>query len=88
VTTNYKPSGIMYHLIADLLEVLPDATYYKRQVSLSLPVINSSDAVSAVVAIALYGRHYHASRLHKEILSDMGCCYYTLHLRRPVFLSP
>lgn len=32
ITTNYKPSAIMYAFIADLLEVFPDATYYKRQV--------------------------------------------------------
>lgn len=35
LTTNYKPTAVMYAFIADLLEVLPDATYYKRQVFLA-----------------------------------------------------
>lgn len=33
LTTCYKPSGIMYKFLAEMLEVLPCATYYKRQVS-------------------------------------------------------
>ena len=32
LTTCYKPSGIMYKFLAEMLEVLPCATYYKRQV--------------------------------------------------------
>ncbi|KAL6769097.1 hypothetical protein ACKKBG_A17470 [Auxenochlorella protothecoides x Auxenochlorella symbiontica] len=31
ITTCFKPSGIMYKFIAELLEVFPNATYYKRQ---------------------------------------------------------
>lgn len=31
LTTCYKPSGIMYKFLAEMLEVLPCATYYKRQ---------------------------------------------------------
>ncbi len=31
ITTNYKPTATMYAFIADMLEVLPNATYYKRQ---------------------------------------------------------
>ena len=33
LTTCYKPSGIMYKFLAEMLEVLPCATYYKRQVN-------------------------------------------------------
>ena len=33
LTTCYKPSGIMYKFLSEMLEVLPCATYYKRQVS-------------------------------------------------------
>lgn len=33
LTTCYKPSGIMYKFLAEMLEVLPCATYYKRQVT-------------------------------------------------------
>ena len=32
ITTNYKPSAVMFALIADMLTVFPKATYYKRQV--------------------------------------------------------
>ncbi|PRW33197.1 Ribosome production factor 1 [Chlorella sorokiniana] len=31
ITTSYKVTGIMYKFISELLEVLPCATYYKRQ---------------------------------------------------------
>ena len=31
ITTCYKPSGVMYKFITDLLETLPTVTYYKRQ---------------------------------------------------------
>jgi ribosome production factor 1 len=31
ITTCFKPSAVMYRLVAELLEVLPAATYYKRQ---------------------------------------------------------
>ena len=31
LTTCYKPSGVMYRFLAEMLEVLPNATYYKRQ---------------------------------------------------------
>lgn len=31
LTTCYKPSGIMYKFLSEMLEVLPCATYYKRQ---------------------------------------------------------
>ena len=31
ITTCYKPSGIMYKFIAEMLETLPSVTYYKRQ---------------------------------------------------------
>lgn len=31
ITTSYKPSGIMYKFISEMLEVFPLATYYKRQ---------------------------------------------------------
>ena len=34
LTTCYAPSRLMYHFLADMLEVLPCATFYKRQVSL------------------------------------------------------
>lgn len=30
ITTCYKPTGIMYRFISELLEVLPNAVYYKR----------------------------------------------------------
>ena len=50
ITTNYKPSGIMYAFIADLLDVLPDATYYKRQVWICPPL--GSDALQALRASA------------------------------------
>lgn len=30
LTTNYRPSKVMYQFLADLLEVLPSALYYKR----------------------------------------------------------
>lgn len=33
LTTCYKPSRLMYHFLAEMLEVLPCATFYKRQVS-------------------------------------------------------
>ena len=33
LTTCYAPSRLMYHFLADMLEVLPCATFYKRQVS-------------------------------------------------------
>lgn len=36
LTTCYKPSGIMYKFLAEMLEVLPCATYYKRQVLLCI----------------------------------------------------
>ena len=36
LTTCYKPSGIMYKFLAEMLEVLPCATYYKRQVHTAL----------------------------------------------------
>ncbi len=32
LTTCYKPSKVMFELLADLLDVLPVAYYYKRQV--------------------------------------------------------
>ena len=32
LTTCYRPSRLMYHFLADMLEVLPCATFYKRQV--------------------------------------------------------
>ena len=31
ITTCYRPSGVMYKFIADLLDTLPTVTYYKRQ---------------------------------------------------------
>jgi ribosome production factor 1 len=31
LTTCYKPSGVMFKFIADMLETLPTVTYYKRQ---------------------------------------------------------
>lgn len=31
ITTSYKPSAIMYKFIGEMLETLPEATYYKRQ---------------------------------------------------------
>ena len=37
LTTCYAPSRLMYHFLADMLEVLPCATFYKRQVSLPAP---------------------------------------------------
>ena len=42
LTTNYKPSAIMYAFIADMLEVLPDATYYKRQVGCLMRPANAA----------------------------------------------
>ena len=35
LTTCYKPSKLMFELLAELLDVLPVAYYYKRQVSVS-----------------------------------------------------
>ena len=32
LTTCYKPSKLMFELLAELLDVLPVAYYYKRQV--------------------------------------------------------
>ena len=32
LTTNYKPSVVMFAFLADMLEVLPNAHFYKRQV--------------------------------------------------------
>ena len=32
ITTTYRPSKLMYQFLADLLEVLTNAHYYKRQV--------------------------------------------------------
>lgn len=31
LTTSYRPSKIMYQFLSEMLEVLPSATYYKRQ---------------------------------------------------------
>ena len=33
LTTCYKPSKLMFHFLADMLEVLPCAQFFKRQVS-------------------------------------------------------
>jgi hypothetical protein len=33
LTTCYRPSRLMYAFLADMLEVLPCATFYKRQAS-------------------------------------------------------
>ena len=32
LTTCYKPSKLMFHFLADMLEVLPCAQFFKRQV--------------------------------------------------------
>lgn len=37
LTTSYRPSKIMFQFLAEMLEVLPCATFYKRQVSLPIP---------------------------------------------------
>ena len=33
LTTCYKPTKVMYQFLAEMLETLPSAYYYKRQVS-------------------------------------------------------
>ena len=33
LTTCYRPSKLMFHFLADMLEVLPCAQFFKRQVS-------------------------------------------------------
>ena len=38
VTTNFRPSAVMFGFIAEMLTVLPCATYYKRQVILGQQV--------------------------------------------------
>ena len=40
LTTCYRPSRLMYHFLADMLEVLPCATFYKRQVRGAAPPAN------------------------------------------------
>ena len=43
LTTSYKPSKLMFHFLADMLEVLPCAQFFKRQVyGCAIP---TSDAV-------------------------------------------
>lgn len=32
LTTSYRPSKVMFHFLADMLDVLPCAQFYKRQV--------------------------------------------------------
>jgi hypothetical protein len=45
LTTCYKPSKLMFELLADLLDVLPVAYYYKRQAGPAAPAPHAQIAL-------------------------------------------